>query len=79
MIKKISTNSQVIAITHTPHIAALDDHHYLIKKTEVNGRAESSVTLLDDESRIEEIARIIGGIDVTDKQRAAAREMLYAK
>ena len=79
LLKKISANSQVIAITHSPQIAALADHHFLIKKTEIDGRAESSVTLLDDEERIEEIARIIGGIDVTDKQRAAAREMLYAK
>ena len=79
LLKKIAANSQVIAITHSPQIAALADHHFLIKKTEINGRAESSVTLLDDEARIEEIARIIGGIDVTDKQRAAAREMLFAK
>ncbi len=79
LLKKISANSQVIAITHSPQIAALADHHYLIKKSEIDGRAESSVTLLDDEARIEEIARIIGGIDVTDKQRAAAREMLYSK
>lgn len=79
LLKKISADSQVIAITHSPQIAALADHHFLIKKTEIDGRAESSVTLLDDEARIEEIARIIGGIDVTDKQRAAAREMLFAK
>ena len=79
LLKKISANSQVIAITHSPQIAALADHHFLIKKNEVDGRAESSVTLLDDEARIDEIARIIGGIDVTDKQKAAAREMLYAR
>lgn len=76
MLKKLSEKVQVICVTHSPQIAALADCHYLIRKTEINGRAESSITLLDYEERIEEISRIIGGINVTEKQRAAAREML---
>ncbi len=76
MLKKLSENVQVICITHSPQIAALADNHYLIRKNEINGRAESSVTLLDEEGRIDEISRIIGGINVTQKQRDAAREML---
>ncbi|MBR6807561.1 MAG: DNA repair protein RecN [Clostridia bacterium] len=76
LLKKLSKDVQVISVTHSPQIAAVSDYHYLIKKTEVNGRAESSVTLLENDGRIDEIARIIGGINVTEKQKAAAREML---
>lgn len=76
LLKKLSNDVQVISVTHSPQIASVADYHYLIKKNEVNGRAESSVTLLENEGRIEEIARIIGGIDVTEKQKAAAKEML---
>ncbi len=76
MLKTLSKTTQVICVTHSPQIAALADYHYLISKHEVDGRAESRVKLLDRDERIEEIARIIGGIDVTDKQRAAALEMI---
>lgn len=76
LLKKLSKDVQVICITHSPQIASVADHHYLISKSEVNGRAESSVKLLGKEERVDEIARIIGGIDVTDKQKAAALEMI---
>jgi len=76
LLKKLSDNVQVISVTHSPQIAALADYHYLIRKREVNGRAESSIKLLENDERINEIARIIGGINVTDKQKDAAREML---
>lgn len=76
LLKKLSESVQVICVTHSPQIAALADAHYLISKSEVDGRAESSVRLLSDTERVDEISRIIGGINVTDKQRAAAREML---
>ena len=76
LLKKLSKSVQVICITHSPQIAAVADYHYLISKAEVDGRAESSVKLLEKEERVDEIARIIGGIDVTDKQKAAAREMI---
>ena len=76
LLKKLSKDVQVISVTHSPQIAAVADYHYLIKKSEINGRAESSVKLLENSGRIDEIARIIGGINVTEKQKAAAREML---
>ncbi|MBQ8523960.1 MAG: DNA repair protein RecN [Clostridia bacterium] len=76
LLKKLSKSVQVICVTHSPQIASVADYHYLISKTEVSGRAESKIKLLEDDERINEISRIIGGIDVTDKQRAAAGEML---
>ena len=47
-----------------------------IKKNEKDGRAETSIALLNDEQRVEEIARIIGGIDLTVKQYDAAKELI---
>ena len=76
LMKQLSENLQVISITHSPQIASIADYHYLIQKYEIDGRAESSVKVLEHSERIDEIARIIGGINVTDKQKAAAREML---
>ena len=68
--------AQVICVTHSAQIASLADAHYRISKEERNDRAEASVALLDGEGRIEEIARILGGIEITDAQRLAARQML---
>ena len=50
-----------------------------IEKHEIDGRMETSIRPLDDESRVDEIARILGGIEVTESQRTAAREMIEEK
>ncbi|MBQ9781283.1 MAG: DNA repair protein RecN [Clostridia bacterium] len=77
----MSKNTQVVCVTHSAQIASLADAHYVIEKQEVSDhdgtlRAETSVRLLPEEERVEEIARILGGLDVTDAQRAAARELI---
>jgi DNA repair protein RecN (Recombination protein N) len=71
-----SKHAQVLCVTHSAQIASLADTHYRIQKSERDGRAETTVERLDGAARIEEIARILGGIDVTDTQRAVAREMI---
>lgn len=76
-LKSISRLAQVLCVTHSAQIASLADEHLLISKREVEGRAETAVITLDTEGRINEIARILGGINITDKQREAAREMIY--
>lgn len=76
MMRELSKRAQVICVTHSPQIASLADNHYLIRKTEVGGRSESGAELLSGEDRVHEIARMIGGIVITEKQIAAAREML---
>lgn len=68
--------SQVLCVTHSAQIASLADAHYLITKTEKDGRAQTAVKRLEGEECVEEIARILGGIRVTDTQRTAAREMI---
>lgn len=75
-LKEIAACAQVLCVTHSPQIAALADHHLRIRKREADGRAESEITELDADGRVTEIARIIGGIDVTETQREAAREMI---
>lgn len=75
-LKQTAKDTQVLCVTHSAQIASLADAHYLISKEEREGRAETDVHLLSEEARVEEVARILGGISVTDAQRAAAKEMI---
>ncbi len=72
----LSRSKQILAITHLAQIASMADCHYLIEKNQQGDRTSTSVVLLDKESRVEELARIIGGVTVTDLTRQSAREML---
>ena len=72
----LSKNTQLFCITHSAQIASLADVHFLISKSDVNGATETSVRPLDREGRINELSRILGGIDITESQRAAAIDML---
>ena len=78
-LSELSKSSQVICVTHSAQVAAHADCHILIEKNEVDGRARSSARVLSGDERIEEIARIIGGINVTEKQYSAARDLLNNK
>lgn len=75
-LKEIGRESQVICVTHSAQIASLAHNHLRISKKEVDGRAETSLCRLDRDGREAEIARILGGIHITDAQTAAAREMI---
>lgn len=75
-LRALSENIQVICVTHSAQVSAHADNHYLIEKNEVDGRMESSVRTLDGEERVAELARIIGGINVTEMQYRAARDLL---
>ncbi len=75
-LKSISKGIQVICVTHSAQIATLADNHLKIVKTENEGRAFTELIPLDSTGRIEESARILGGIEVTDTQRKAALEMI---
>ncbi len=73
---KTSRYSQVICITHLPQIAAMADNHYLIKKHTDLERTRTNVTLLSAEERIDEIARTLGGADITEAAAGNARELV---
>ena len=71
-------SNQVFCITHSAQIAAMGDTHYRISKNEVDGRNETSVTELSGEDRVNEISRIMGGIEITETLKNTAREMIRA-
>jgi len=75
-LRNVSRRSQVICITHSAQIAAAADVHYKISKSEKDGRTETSLTQLDREGRINELSRIMGGIEITDTVRKTAEEMI---
>ncbi len=72
----VASNKQVLCVTHLPQIAALADTHLLISKAERNGRTYTSVTPLDTDGRKAELARIIGGTNITETTLKSAEEML---
>jgi DNA repair protein RecN (Recombination protein N) len=78
-LREIARDGQVSCVTHSAQIATLADNHFLISKKEVEGRAQTSIRLLEKEERIEEAARILGGINITEAQRQAARDMMIAE
>ncbi|MBQ6947749.1 MAG: DNA repair protein RecN [Clostridia bacterium] len=75
-LKEVAASRQVLCITHLAQIASMGNHHYKIQKSTFANVTETTVDLLDHEARIDEIARIIGGINITDTVRDAAQEML---
>lgn len=75
-LKRVSDSAQSLCVTHLPQIAALADSHYLIKKSEKDGRTYTQVKPLSYEGRVEELARIIGGVDIGEAAFDYARELL---
>jgi len=75
-LKEISRQHQVFCITHLPQIACFADSHYRVSKKESGGRTYVEVKELTDEERLEEIARMLGGVKITEKTLDHAREML---
>ncbi len=75
-LSEIGRTSQVLCVTHSAQVASLADAHFKITKTVTEDAAFSTVTLLDDEARVAEVARILGGLNVTRAQTEAARDMI---
>ena len=75
-LKSVAMHKQVLCVTHLPQLAALADTHLLIAKEEHNGRTYTNVTPLDLDGRKRELARIIGGTNITQTTLMSAEEML---
>lgn len=75
-IKDVAGRHQVLCITHLPQIACFGDRHYLVTKAIAGDRTLTTVRVLSDEERIEEITRMLSGLEMTDTTRSHAREML---
>ncbi|MDE1547850.1 DNA repair protein RecN [Jeotgalibaca caeni] len=75
-IHAVSSHSQVLCISHLPQVAAMADHHFYIEKEVVNDRTTTHVDKITDHKRINEIARMLAGTDITELSLAHAHELL---
>lgn len=75
-IHSISRNHQVICISHLPQIAALADSHFAINKVISQSKTKTTVVRLSDKARVEEMARLLGGVNLTDTTLRHASEMI---
>ncbi|HSI37935.1 MAG TPA: DNA repair protein RecN [Methylotenera sp.] len=71
-----ATQRQVLVITHLPQVAAQGKHHLRVSKSQVNQQTLSTIEVLSELARIDEVARMLGGIEMTETTRQHAREML---
>lgn len=71
----LGRNHQIICITHLPQIAAMADAHYLIEKSVQNQSTVSTIRRLNEEEMIDELSRMLGGVEITDTVRKSAKEM----
>lgn len=76
MLAKLGGQRQVLCVTHLPQVAAQADWQWSIAKETTDGKTVSQVMVLDDKARVEEVARMLGGVKITDTTRQHAREML---
>ena len=78
-LKQVAARQQVLSVTHLPQIAALADAHYVVEKEVEQGRTFTRVRQLSERDRIAEIARMLGGIKITDQARRHAEELVRSK
>lgn len=72
---ELAKKHQIISITHLPQIAAMADNHYVIEKKAEQQKTRTDIMLLDEETSIEELSRMLGGEEITEAVRSNAREM----
>ena len=77
-LKALSQGQQVLCVTHLPQIAAFADQHFLIEKREQQGRTKTSVRLMDESERTQEIARMLSGATLSETSVKHAEQMLKA-
>ena len=80
LLHQLGRDRQVLCVTHLPQVAARGDQHFQVAKAgdDANGGTVSTVTPLDKASRVEEVARMLGGLEITATTRKHAKEMLAA-
>ncbi len=75
-LKELSRAQQVLCVTHLPQIAAFADQHFLVEKQERQGTTKTSVRLLEEKQRVEEVARMVSGAKLTETSLRHAEQML---
>ena len=76
LLRELGARHQVLCVTHLPQVAARGQHHFQVSKQNIKGKTQSSIALLQQPERIEEVARMLGGIKITSTTREHAKELL---
>ena len=76
LLRDLAERSQVLCVTHLPQVAAQGHQHLQVSKTSSKKSVETSLTALQRGGKVEEIARMLGGVTITEQTLAHAREML---
>jgi len=76
LLRELGARHQVLCVTHLPQVAARGQQHFQVSKQSVKGKTQSSIALLQPPERIEEVARMLGGIKITGTTRDHAKELL---
>ncbi len=69
-------SGQILAVTHLPQVAVFGSHHYMVAKAVSEGRTRTEISAVSGDKRTEEIARMLGGVEITQKTIDHAAEML---
>jgi DNA repair protein RecN (Recombination protein N) len=78
-LQRLAETGQVLVVTHSPQVAARGASHWQVKKSDGGEGMSTQVEILHGDTRLEEVARMLSGADVTDEARAAARRLLEAE
>lgn len=76
LLRELGCRHQVLCVTHLPQVAACAQQHFQVQKNQKNKTTHSEIVLLDEQERINEVARMLGGVTITETTREHAREML---
>ncbi|MBC7203836.1 MAG: DNA repair protein RecN, partial [Pusillimonas sp.] len=76
LLKSLGQQHQVLCVTHLPQVAAYGHHHYRVSKTVTQNKTKSKIDLLAPTDRVDEVARMLGGLEITDTTIRHAKEML---
>lgn len=75
-LRELGTNRQIFCVTHLAQVASQAHHHYRVEKNKSDGNTTTAVVVLSENERLEEVARMLGGITITEQTRAHASEMI---
>ncbi len=76
LLRELGGKTQILCVTHLPQVASQGNQHFFVSKLVQNGSTQSKIHLLQDQDRVHEIARMLGGVDITEHSLAHAHEML---
>jgi len=75
-LQAVSSTAQILCVTHLPQVAAFADHHHRVVKSEVEGRTVTAMERIEGDERVMEMARMLGGAQVTEQTLLHARELI---